>query len=235
MTVAQLIASALRKIRVYAPGESIDAAELQDNLSVLNSLINYLSTKGINIPFTTTETLALVADQASYTIGSGGDFDTARPVSIEARKSFIRDANNNDYTLEPMTQQEYARIPLKSETGSYPSRIFYDPQFPLGIIYLQVPPTSGLTLYLVSNKLMTSYSSTVTTLSLSPGYQAMLEYNLAVWLADEYGKPVTGSLGTIAAQTLAAVQSLNARPEKMALDVPAGISGGGFNVETGEC
>jgi hypothetical protein len=246
LNAGDIIKSALRKIRAYKPGEVIDAAEVTDNLSVLNDLIDMLSVDDLMIPSSTTEVFTLTEGQYMYTIGPGGDFDTTLPEEIDARSSFSRDPFGVDYPLEPMTEREYNRIAIKSNMsgfnyadGTYyangsiyvngraidsiPFRIWYDQQFPIGRLWFYPPPIAGFTLFLVSTKALTSYDDISQAVVLPTGYRTMLIYNLAVMLADEYGKPITAGVGTIAKESRNQLQHQNAKPIMANLsNVPSG-------------
>ncbi len=220
-----IIKRALRLLRIYAPGEAIHGDEINDNLSVLNSMMDYLSLQGLMFYSLTTESFELTTDGV-YTIGDGEDFDTERPERINVEASFIRDANGNDYPLRPMTREEYNAITIKSLSGSYPTHLFYDPKFPVGDVCLYPPPIEGLTLYLVSEKAFAMFGDVTDPVTLPAGYQAMLEYNLAIWLNDEYGKGVSKLISTMAIQTLANIESRNAKPVKRNVSGTLGNSSG---------
>lgn len=133
---------------------------------------------------TTTESFTLTAATASYTIGSGGDFDTARPTKIES--AFIRDSSGIDYPVDvTMTRKEYNEISDKDAAGR-PSKLYYDPQNTLGYIYFDTAPESAETFYITSYKPYTEYAAITDTITEPVNYEKAMKYNLAIDLAPEY-------------------------------------------------
>ena len=229
VSAKDIIKRVLRLLRVYNPGERIPGAELEDNLSVFNSMLDYFSLHGLLIVATTTENFALTALDQTYTIGPDKDFNTTRPMAIDAKASFIRDSSGNDYPLLPMTEREYNAVSPKTQTaGSTPERIWYNAQYPEDAITLDPAPSSGLTLYLVSEKPFNGFDDVATALEFPPGYQAFFEWNLAVWLSPEYGEraKLTPRIEKMAQETRAAIEARNFKPiKKDTLGIPAGSNG----------
>lgn len=237
ITAQDIIKGALRKLRVYTPGQTIPGDEVADNLETLNALLDYWNSQRLMVYALTTEAFSLTSGKSLYTIGPGGDFSTVRPDSVDVESSFIRDSSSNDSGLKIMTQAEYNAITLKSGSGlnGCPNRVWYDPKYPLGRIQFNCPLSSGYTFYLASCKPFTEFPDISTAFVFPAGYRLMFIYNLAVMLASEYGKPVTNDVGAIAAQTLSHIKAKNARPI-MAYHGGVPVSGGGgstFNTRTG--
>jgi len=187
MTAQELIKAALRALGVIATGETPSAAELEDGLEALNMMLANWSDERLMVHAITEDSHALTSGTASYTIGSGADIDTKRPVKIE--DAFIRESNL-DTPVTIVGQKEYNSVALKSDTGT-PTMLYYNPGWTTGTIYLAPTPGSGLTLYLYSFKahaakggtdLLTTLTSTV---SFPPSYHAAIKWNLAVDLAPE--------------------------------------------------
>lgn len=236
ITAGDLIRSALRKLRVYKPGEAIDDAEIVDNLEVLNAMLDSWSSDRLMIFAYTKEAFSLTAGQSLYTIGPNGDFNTTRPDGVEAELSYVRDSNSNDYPLERMTQEEYNRSSPKTGSGlnNIPGDLWYDPQFPLGRIQFNCPASSSLTLHLVSRKPFTEFPDISTEISFPNGYRNALIYNLAVMLSDEYGKKITPQMGAIATRSLSHLKHRNARPIMADHSgVPGSGGSGGYDVNKG--
>lgn len=233
-TAGDIIRSALRKLRVYKPGEAILDAEVSDNLEVLNAMLDYWSSENLMIFAYLKEAFSLTTSQSLYTIGPGGDFSTTRPDGVEAKSSFIRDSSSNDYPLESMTQQEYNSTSLKIGSGlnNIPAKLWYDPQYPFGRIQFDCPASASLTLHLVSRKPFAEFDGITTQISFPHGYRLMLIYNLAVFLSSEYGKgKLTSEIAAIAASTKSHLKHKNARPIMADLStVPGG--GGGVYLDT---
>lgn len=81
-TALQLVTSALRKIGAVAAGEAPDANEQSDALAALNQLIESWNLQGLTLYRLENASYTLVPSQQTYTIGSGADFDGARPITL---------------------------------------------------------------------------------------------------------------------------------------------------------
>lgn len=181
-----IITGALRLISSSTPGEAIDGNEAAEALVVLNQMLAAFSMEWGLINVTTAESFPLVVGQTSYTIGSGGNFNTVRPDTIF--NQWIYDTNAAiRYPLKQLADNQYNAIPLNT-IQSIPKALYYDPQYPLGIIYIY--PTAGLTTYqlnLESYKPIMQFTTLTTSMNLPGEYFKALKYLLADELAPEYG------------------------------------------------
>lgn len=175
-------------------------------LNKMNSMLDSWSVDRTLVYAGLMENFSLTTSTASYTIGSGGVFNTARPNEIT--NAFIRDASNYDTELEVISQDSYDAIKVKTVGTSYPQVLFYDPAYPLGTIYLYPTPAANLTLYIRSWKQLQSFASVTTALALPPGYQRAIESNFAIECAPGLTS-VSPELAKIAKESLAAIRSLN--------------------------
>ncbi|HDY64660.1 MAG TPA: hypothetical protein ENH84_00300 [Phycisphaerae bacterium] len=187
-----------------------DTDQDTDALLALNEMIALWSADGLTVPYLTRETFTLVQGTPSYTIGSGGTFDTVRPMVIEA--AMIRDSDSIDSPVDPrLTQEEYNLVPDKSVQGR-PDRLFYDTQYSLGVIYMDPVPEAAHSILLFSRKALTAFASISATMDLPGEYAKALRYNLALDMAPEI--PVT--LETLVIRTAGAavnlIRDLNSGP-----------------------
>ena len=121
--------------------------------------------------------------QYQYTIGPGGYFNTTRPLRIlgGGGTCYVVDNNGNRYNLEVVPQDRWNLIGnIAQVTANFPNTLFYDAQYPLGIINLYPIPTISWTLYFDSYIQLTDFANLTTVMSLPPGYQAAIQDNLAV-------------------------------------------------------
>ena len=206
-TATQIITDALKKLGVWEKGETIDADEGADGLRSLNFLIDSWANDNLMLYQQVQRTKALTSSDGQYTIGSGGDIDTTRPVRIVS--AYCRDANNGDYTIKIINASQWARITLKTTAGSYPDYLYYRPNYPLGEINLYPEPGSGLTLYLECWDQITQFATGATSASLPPGYERALIYNLALEIAPEYGVNVSPEVAKLAAESREFIQDVN--------------------------
>ena len=78
MTVSDLITGALQDLRVLQVGEVVSSNDASFALERLNDWINALATEGLTV-YTNTRTIWTLSTATSYTIGSGGAVNCARP------------------------------------------------------------------------------------------------------------------------------------------------------------
>lgn len=214
-TARELIKAALVKINVIDPEETPTATDSTDGLAELNRMLDSWSINRHMIYVMNEVTKVLTAGKGDYTIGSGGEIDTARPVSIES--GFIRDSSNYDHNLDVnMSQTEYNWLGHKSSQG-IPYRLFYNKTHPLGKIYLYYVPDSSstYTAYLYAWQPFTAIASLDTAISYPPGYEDALVGSLAMRFSVNYNRPVSAELATFTAESLDNITSNNAAPKSL--------------------
>jgi hypothetical protein len=205
-TVAQMITRSLRLIEALGAGETPTTDEYADALYVYNSMIDSWNNERLMLYYTEELTETLVNGDQTYTVGPAGDINATRPLAITG--AFVVD-NDIRYPVEIINKDAWDSIFDVTTTSSYPNFLFYDPQYPLGVINLFPVPSTTCTLHVDAKKQLTSFASTGTSLALPPGYQAMIEYNGAIWLAPEWGKAVKPEVAEIAAKTMKVVKATN--------------------------
>lgn len=227
--VRDLLTGAFRLIGVVDPSEALDGQSAKDGLQVLNELIESLNLEhllnptGVNrLDVTTT------AGQAMHTIGAGGNFDTTRPVAID--KAFVT-VGTGEYPVQVVDDNEWAALPIKNIQG-IPTKLYYEPEYPLGKVYLWPKPSQAFNLVLWVWDRIPTFTTVNDTLSLPPGYARMLRYNLAVELAIEWGRAVRPEVAQIAMDSKAAIKRVNEIVPLLGVDeaLMQGSTGSGTNM-----
>jgi len=208
-SVSTMILRSLRLLGEKEPGDTLTSAEQTDYLNDLNSMMESWSIERAFCYQIVQESLSLSSSVGSYTIGSGGDFNTTRPVKI-VDPCFIRDSSNLDSPLRIIDATAYGRIVQKTIDGTYPGYLFYDSAYAsnLGTIRLYPEPQAGLTLFINSWKQLQSFASVSTVLALPPGYQRAIETNFAIEISGGFSS-VSPEVAKIAKESKAAIKSLN--------------------------
>ncbi len=224
-TVGSIIRSSLRKIGVLASGEPLPADEGDDAKEVLTQLVGAWSLESLLIPVVSVVTKELIAGQAEYTIGVYPDtvipdnhIETSRPEKVLA--AFIRDAYGTDYIQETIDVRTYSGISRKSNE-SRPSRIYTRKGWPLNTMLFESVPYANETLHLEVIQPLSEYlptTSLTTEINLPPGYEQVLIYNLAIMLADEWGKSITPSIATLATEGKKRIKRANFRKLVLGMD-----------------
>ncbi len=202
-TVLEMITSAYRKNGI----RNLTDTQKNDALADLQDMISNLSVDGLIIPYETTESFSILASGASsYTFGSGGDFDSARPTRV-VRAYFRRD--EGDQPVKIISKKEYDLIYSKSESST-PSRLYYDPQYPLGIVYLDCTPSQSGSLFLVSEKPITEFTALTEDFVLPEEYREMVIYNLTIRLSSDEDNALADSVFRIANDSLERIMNNHA-------------------------
>ena len=214
MTAQEIVEAALREIGVLGISETLSAQEAIDGLARLNRLVSRLATENL-VSYTVTRTTAtLTANQASFTVGAGGNINIARPVWI-SKVNFIDTSMDPDYEFplgELLSEQEYQAIPMKAFTAVYPLCAYYNPTYPTGTLIPYPIPTSATLLWAVyACTAVTEFSTLATAVSLPPGYEEMLVQNLALNLCPSYERNPHPVLVKNAAESMAAIKRANVR------------------------
>jgi len=204
MTVQELIEGTLRLCSLRISTDT----QLDEALEALNGMLNLWNAERLMVYAVTKESLTLVVGTGTYTIGSGGTFDTVRPQKLLS--AYIRDTNSLDYPVDvSMTENEYNSISDKTETGR-PEHLYYSPEYPLGKIYFDLIPEVGETFVLDSWKQITEFASLEATITLPKEYEKALRFNLALDLAPEYGVELDKTVIQQAALSKIIIENINA-------------------------
>lgn len=208
-TAATLINRALRLLGQIGSGEEGTSAELSDGLTALNQMVEGWRNDG-QLSYAMQElTLTLSDGDGSYTIGPSGDVNTTRPVRID--RAWIVD-NNISYPVRIIEEAEYAGIPDKTTESVWPDRLLYRPTMTTGTMVVYPVPNATRTMKLVVVVPVTEFAATSTAVSLPPGWERALSFNLAVEWASEFEMDAPPRVVAIARDSKAALKRMNARP-----------------------
>ena len=212
MTVKELIKEVLEEIGAYGIGESIDSDDENKVFVRLNLLLEQFSGHRSLVHREVLESFSTVASQGSYTIGADvtADINTVRPMRIS--RMYYR-SNNTDKDIDFITGEERADISEKLSTGTLDT-FYYDPNAPLATIEFYPIPDSVVTVYVESWKQLPEYATLTDNVDLPPGYKSALIYNLAVDLADSFGKSVTAILMKKARDSRKQISMVNSKDVK---------------------
>lgn len=217
-TAQTLIDRALRLILQLDSGVSATTQESTDALTALNAMIESWRNERLMCFALRDESAALVANQSTYTVGSGGDFDTDRAVDITS--AYIV-ASTISHDLDIITAEQYDAIPQKTATSSWPDRIYYQRSYPLGTIYTY-PVSNGTsaTLHIRTRTPVLAFTATTDSVSLPPGWEKALATNLAIELAPEYNTTADPQVLKMAVESKAALKQMNSRPTEAWTELP---------------
>lgn len=231
MTVRDLIGGALRLLGVLAAGEQAQADEAQDALSSLNDLIDSWKLERLMVFAIQPQTFNLLGSKKIYTMGPGGDFDTERPVRIDKVNLIYTQTSPLPLTLdvEILNLDQYQALVVPDTTSMIPTKVYADDNYPLrSLLFFPVPQIS-FPVEIFTWKQIDGFPDINQVISLPPGYQRALRFNLALELAPEYGKSIPVEVAAAALDAKAAIKSNNIQPLYMQCDPALQAPGGVYN------
>ncbi len=172
----EIISRATQKVGGLEQGGVLDAAQLADGISTLNSIIREMDMKDANIWAVAADPtyLTLVANTARYVTGSGA---TNIPTNmLELVMASFRDSAGEDWPLSIVGTSDYELIRNKLDQGD-PETVYLQPHATLSSKVLFVHPVRG----------------TVDTQSVVTGTDAVVYRCIRSHTADSTNKPVTGA------------------------------------------
>lgn len=210
-TVNRLIRAVLSDaLHVYHPAQAIEA---EDERTVKEAIQDRLAawTGTITIPVVITESFAMIAGTASYTVGQTGSpsLNTTRPDHIIG--AYIRSSGNDD-PVGIITESQYRGISDKTISGQ-PTRAFPDYKTPNITIYLHPVPDSTDSFYIASIKPYTEptvlTADTFVDLGIpGPVYNA-LKWRVAIDVAPAFRAELHPSVTGNATDSYADMMALN--------------------------
>lgn len=238
MTGQDLISSSLRLIGVLASGETAQASDVNDALVIGNQMIDSWSIEHLNIFTLSRTTFSLVPGTQTYTCGTGGTFNMARPARIDYVSILILNnpAQPLELPLEMYNDDEWQqKIPIKAVTTTYPTVVYDDGSFPLRNLSFWPVPTVANQVIIGSWTALNQFPDLFTDVTFPPGYLKALRYNLAVDLAPEFGVSPRPEVVAQALSSKAAIKSVNIEPVYSRCDnAIADSRSGRWNFYTGE-
>jgi hypothetical protein len=215
-TAQDIITDALSLLSVVDPNTPALAADLALGLTKLNDMVDSWSNESLACYAVLEQSGTLVPGQSSYTIGPGGNFNMTRPLRINGGPgtAYTQDVNGNNYGIEVVDRVRWNQIGNRSSTvtSNFPDTLFYDNQYPLGIINIDPTPNIAITMYWDSYLQLTEFANLATAMSLPPGYKQALGTNLAILLKPYYiDAPIDPVLVQLAMESKGNVKRANKR------------------------
>lgn len=206
MKAIDLINRSMRGAGILGSGEIATSDEANDSFLILNDMLDSWSVSKLFVYQLLEENFPLVIGQAVYLMGPGGDFNTTRPTAIQS--AYVR-LNGIDYDLEPIDNDAYSAIALKTTIPSIPQFLYYDPKFPAGEINLWPNPSQAMSIFIQTPRQLTQFPDLVTDISFPPGYAEALRYALIVRLSSEFNVPLPRGAAELEQSSIARLQTVN--------------------------
>lgn len=208
-TARDIIEEALIEIRVLGIGQTVNSEVEQRAFKKLNNLLESLSLDDFKIVAWTEESETLTSGTARYTVGSGGDFDTNRPLEIWD-DCYISDSST-DYPVRYLTQDVYRDASVKTSSGR-PIFMTYTPEFPLGKMSFYPTPDAAETFNWRARIQLTQFATLATSVNFYPGFERFITLALAIEIAGQNGKSVGKELAATLVESRTLIERQNAEP-----------------------
>lgn len=209
-SVLNFIEDVATDMGVLGFGQHLSSEESDACFRLLNQMLESWSIQRAYVYTTKQEQLALTANKASYTIGTGGDLNTDRPVVIKAARAI---KSSLSVPLKVWTDEEWAAKVDKAATGLVPEGVYNDTDFDASgyatIYVLPIPNAAGCSLELWTWKQLAQFATIDDTFSFPPGYALALRRGAAVEFAPTFRVPLTNEALTSANMAIQAVKNLN--------------------------
>lgn len=184
VTARDIIQDAMEKLGVYAPGETMNAADAKRGLIVLNDMLESWSNESLSCYTILEQSTILTPGVSQYTIGAGATLDMTRPIRLITGPgaAYMQDDNGNNYGMDVVPRDQWNLLGTRQITSDVPDTLFYDPQFPWGVLNFYPIPIIGWTAFWDSYLQLSDVSTLETPISLPPGYNLALKSNLCLFL-----------------------------------------------------
>lgn len=213
VTVKSMCQQALRKIRVLANGEDIEAVDTAEVADEMRRMLDTWRLESLMILSNTIESFDLDSSKNTYTIydDPAADFQTPRPVAVLA--ATLRDGSGRGWPLAPMTDIEWSESSSRTITAQ-PSRFYFNAAFPIAQIRLDCMPDTGQwpTIELVTQgpfEVSTVEADWTDEITLAPGYEDAIIYNVGALVAESFGVPIPKSVLAMAHGTKRLIKRAN--------------------------
>jgi hypothetical protein len=194
--VGQLLQNALEDGGIVGVDEDIENIVLNKAFRHANWLLAQWARKRWLV-YSITDYAFVSTGAQTYSVGRGQTIDiNPRPDRLEY--AFLRFINSGgqpaqfpvDIRLDIIpSKEDYARITVKS-IGTLPWRIFYDPQWPLGVLFpWPVPQATIYEIHCGFKTVLPRFTSAQQPINFPPEYEAALNWSLAGNLRTSFGLP----------------------------------------------
>lgn len=222
-TAGSIIWRGLRLISQVESGETPSTQEYADGLEALNAMLSVWRLNKLMCFAQRDETFNTIAAQAAYTVGpSGAALTTNRPVDIDTAYVVV---SNTSYDVEMRSDEWYAAQMDKVGQADFPTDANYKPGMPNGTITMYPVPKGIVAFHFLSRTPLTAFAAITDAVTLPDGWEDALAFNLAIRIAPEYEKSVSGEVQATARATLKEIKRSNSVQIEASTEL-AGLIGG---------
>src|SRR5689334_6559929 len=195
----------------------MEDSDAQLALVSMNQLLDQWQSESLLLYAEQRITWTIVASQASYTVGSGAQINTPRPVYVDG-VGYVNSSATPPLELPLIryTDQAWISNNLKTLTSNLPTNFYYDLTYPTATLYLfPIPTATTLTGTLYCRTQVPQITDLDMDVALPNGWLRMIVTNLAVELAPAFTRTPSPTLVQQALQSKSAVKRSNIRPVEL--------------------
>ncbi len=251
MKFVDLAKMALRTAGVSGQGMPLNPQDVRVAFDLCNEMLDAWAAKRITIFQTLRRTETVVANKGGpsdpYTVGLGGDIDIQRPLFLADANLIVQTTNPSfEIPLTVLKDSEYAAIAIKNMSSAMATAIYFNGKFDttgpdtgLGDLFLYPVPNGSMSMQMalyVPTALREFADIDTTDYTFPPGYAQALHYQLALRVAADFQRPLSGETLTLVRDTWKVVADSNVMSPNIRSDygVPSvGTSYGLYNWRTG--
>lgn len=177
ITAQSIISDALQRLGVYDPGDTITAADSTLGLGELNNLLDVWESQFLPIYQVKALSVSLVIGTPTYNVSP------REPRIIQGPAAHSVTISSVTTNIDTASAIEWASIfSIAPGTGT-PTKVFYDPRFPTGILnFAPTPNATGTAAINLWDQPLNAFANLTTAYSLTTGTIEALETNLAISL-----------------------------------------------------
>ena len=222
-------------IGAIASTETPSADEQADALRVLNRMLTTWSNDSLMIASAATrETFSLISGQQVYTVGPTGTFVTSRPTDVQFISIGQPGSPAFETPVDLINAQQWSEILVKGTTSTFPTKAYVEFTNPNLTISVWPIPQLVYQIEITSLKPLVQFVSVNDTVSLPPGYEDAIVYNLAVRLTPMYSKQLDPVVNEIAIGAKEKIERQNISEILLDTDPALIRRSGAFNYLTGK-
>ncbi len=193
---------------VLDSGEALSTQQIADALLLANYLFDSWSSDETMILASLRTTQTLTASVQAYTIGTGQNWNMARPVAIAS--AHLLNSSGPGVPIAVVDEKTWAQLPDRQSLSYAVRNLFYDRGNPTGNCYVSpVPQGSGLSVELITWVPLPAFVDATTARTMEPAYARLLQKAMAMEMCTQYKNKPSDSLVQSYKESLGIVKALN--------------------------
>lgn len=223
-TALDIIKAAMMEIGALAGGENPSTDDEAWVLQKLQRLIDRYNARRPMIYNVNFSRFTLPTNISPVTIGPGGAADftvVQRPVELIAASLILAGGSEVEIPIAVRDDAWWADNRLKSLTSTYPTNVYYSPDWPIGKLYFWPIPTAVNDVRLEMRTVLAQVTGYGTTVNLPPAYWDAIVYPLAISLCPSFERSASPELLELNRQAIKAIQANNMNSPRLVSDAPS--------------